>query len=128
VLEDRASGIDAPRPRAILVLAKIVKMTIMTITEVDMNESITVAQAKATLSECIRRVEAGRPLFITRHGKTVAALVRPDDVLQIERLRKVGPQSGLASIAGGWEDSEVLADILDVSSRRGSRDTTSVAP
>jgi prevent-host-death family protein len=60
-------------------------MTMMTLLEVDMKESITVARAKATLSECIRRVETGRPLLITRHGKPVAALVRSDDVQQIER-------------------------------------------
>ena len=87
-----------------------------------MEKSVSVAEAKATFSECIRQVEAGSPVLITRHGKPVAALVRPDDLEYLERLRKAGPESGLASIAGGWENSEELATILDGSPRRGQRD------
>jgi prevent-host-death family protein len=88
-----------------------------------MEKSISVAEAKATFSDCIREVEAGSSLIITRHGKPVVALVRLTDVEHLERLRKAGPQGGLAGIAGGWEGSEELADILDGSPRRGQRDT-----
>ena len=56
---------------------------------------------------------------ITRRGKPVAALVRAADLEHLERLRKAGPESGLTSIAGGWEDSEELAAILDGSPRHG---------
>ena len=87
-----------------------------------MDKSISVAEAKATFSECIRQVESGSPVLITRHGKPVAALVRPGDLEHLERLRKAGPESGLASIAGGWENSEELATILDASPRHGHRD------
>ena len=87
-----------------------------------MDKSISVAEAKATFSECIRQVEAGWSVLITRYGKPVAALVRPNDLEHLERLRKAGPESGLASIAGGWEDSEELAKILDESPRQGQRD------
>lgn len=87
-----------------------------------MEKSISVAEAKATLSECIRQVESGFHVLITRHGKPVAALVRPNDIEHLERLRKAGPESGLASIAGGWENSEELAAILDGSPRHGRRD------
>ena len=86
-----------------------------------MGKSLSVAEAKATFSECIRQVEAGSSVIITRHGKPVAALVRPDDLEQLERLRQAGPQGGLASIAGGWEGSEELAKILEESPRRGQR-------
>jgi prevent-host-death family protein len=87
-----------------------------------MNKYISIAEAKTKFSDCIRNVEAGgSPMLITRHGKIVAAIVRPDDLEHIERLRKAGPESGLASIAGGWEDSEELAVILDASPRHGSR-------
>ena len=92
-----------------------------------MGKSISVAEAKATFSDCIREVEAGSPLIITRHGKPVVALVRLTDVEHLERLRKAGPQGGLAGIAGGWEGSEELADILDGSPRRGQRDTPELA-
>jgi prevent-host-death family protein len=78
-----------------------------------MQISISVAEAKATFSECIRQVETGTALMITRHGKPVAALVPPDDIEQLERLRKAGPDKGLVSIAGGWNDSEELANILE---------------
>ena len=87
-----------------------------------MDKRISVAEAKATFSECIRHVEAGSSVLITRHGKAVAALVSPNDLEHLERLRKAGPEKGLAGIAGGWENSEELAIILDVSPRHGQRD------
>jgi len=61
-------------------------------------------------------------VLITRHGKFVAALVRPDDLEHLERLRKAGPEKGLASIAGGWEGSEELVDILEKFPRIGQRE------
>ncbi|MBU2499679.1 MAG: type II toxin-antitoxin system Phd/YefM family antitoxin [Proteobacteria bacterium] len=87
-----------------------------------MDKSISVAEAKATFSECIRHVEAGSSVVITRHGKPVAAIVRPSDLEHLERLREAGPESGLASIAGGWRDSDELAKVLDESPRTGQRD------
>ncbi|MBW1692334.1 MAG: type II toxin-antitoxin system Phd/YefM family antitoxin [Deltaproteobacteria bacterium] len=86
-----------------------------------MDRKLSVAEAKATFSACIRHVEAGASVLITRHGKPVAALVNPDDLEHLERLRKAGPEQGLASIAGGWEDSEELVKILDQSLRQGQR-------
>lgn len=91
-----------------------------------MEKNISVAEAKANFSECIRQVEAGSSVRITRHGKLVAALVRPDELDILERLRKAGPESGLAGIAGGWEDSGELADILDESHRLGQRDVPDI--
>ncbi|MDZ7759132.1 MAG: type II toxin-antitoxin system Phd/YefM family antitoxin [Desulfovermiculus sp.] len=88
-----------------------------------MEKNISVAEAKATFSDCIRKVEAGNTVLITRHGKPVAALVSPSDLEHLDRLRKAGPDSGLASIVGGWENSEELASILDASPRRGQRNT-----
>ena len=88
-----------------------------------MEKNISVAEAKATFSDCIRKVEAGNTVLITRHGKPVAALVSPSDLEHLDRLRKAGPDSGLASIVGGWENSEELASILDASPRQGKRNT-----
>ena len=87
-----------------------------------MNREISLAEAKATLSECIRDVEKGLSVLIKRHGKPVAALVRPDDLDNLERLKRAGPEGGLASLAGGWEGSEELAYILDSTVRFGQRD------
>jgi len=86
-----------------------------------MNREISLAEAKATLSECIREVESGKPVLIKRHGKPVAALVRPQDLDNLERLRKAGPEGGLASLAGGWKGSEELSRILEESIRVGQR-------
>ena len=88
-----------------------------------MESNVSVAKAKANFSECIRKVEAGNAVLITRHGKPVAALVRPSDLEHLARLRKAGPEKGLASITGGWENSEELASILDASPRQGHRNT-----
>ena len=91
-----------------------------------MNKSVSVAEAKASLSECIRQIEGGNSVLITRHGKPVAALVRPDDLEHLIRLRKAGPEGGLASLAGGWEGSEELVRHLDKSARVGHRDVASL--
>ena len=87
-----------------------------------MNRSVSVAEAKATLSACIRQVESGSHVLITRHGKLVAALVPPEDLAHLARLRKAGPEGGLASVAGGWKGSEELVDILEKSPRFGQRE------
>ena len=44
-----------------------------------MDKNISVAEAKATFSECIRKVEAGSAVLITRHGKPVAAQMKQSD-------------------------------------------------
>ena len=75
-----------------------------------MATSFPLAEVKARLSACIRLAESGEPVYITRHGRTVAALVPAADLEQLERLRAAGPDKGLASLAGGWEGSDQLAD------------------
>ena len=86
-----------------------------------MIKQISLAEAKATLSECIREAESGKEVLITRHGKPVAAIVRAKDLENLERLKKAGPGGGLASLAGGWEESEEFVRILNESSRVGQR-------
>jgi prevent-host-death family protein len=99
----------------------IVIMTILTRRPAVARKALSLAEAKATLSEAIREVEAGSPLVITRHGKPVAALVRAEDLATLERLRSAGPQQGLASLAGGWEGSDELVDSVAATRRRGRR-------
>ena len=51
--------------------------------------TINLAQAKATLSELVDKVEAGEEIVITRHGKPVAqlcAVSRPKLPLPLEEL------------------------------------------
>jgi len=40
--------------------------------------TLTVSQARAALPELLTRVQAGEEVTITRHGRPVAVLVRPD--------------------------------------------------
>ena len=87
-----------------------------------MNKEVSLAKAKATLSECIREVEKGEMVVIKRHGKPVAALVQPQDLDNLVRLRKAGPAGGLSSVSGGWEGSEELVHILEKSKRYGQRE------
>jgi prevent-host-death family protein len=84
-------------------------------------KALSVAEAKATLSDAIREVEAGSTVVITRHGKPVVALVRVEDLSAIERLRSAGPEKGLASIAGGWKGSNELVEAIESNPRRGRR-------
>jgi prevent-host-death family protein len=76
-----------------------------------MPRTCSVAETKATLAERLREVERGEPIVITRHGRPVAALVSPEDLAQVLRLRAAA-RRGLASLAGGWEGSDELADVI----------------
>lgn len=89
-----------------------------------MGRDFSVAEAKAHFSDCLRSAEQGEPVVIRRHGKAVAAIVRAEDLDNLERLRAAGPVGGLASIAGGWERSEELVELFEKQRRsppRGSR-------
>ena len=86
-----------------------------------MSKIISLALAKAQLAECVREAEGGLSVVITRHGKPVAALVAAKELEQLERLRKAGPESGLASLAGGWQGSDELVDLVHQAKRSDRR-------
>ena len=86
-----------------------------------MTKNLSVAEAKSHLSDYIRQVENWNSIVITRHGKPVAALISAKVLEHVERLRKAGPQGGLASLAGGWENSEDLVRLVAQSPRTKSR-------
>ena len=87
---------------------------------------MSIAEAKAHLSVCIREAEQGESIVITRHGKPVAALVAVSHLEQLERLRRAGPQGGLASLAGGWDGSEELVHQIEESARSEVRSSASL--
>ena len=91
-----------------------------------MAKNRSVSEVKAKLSEYIRDAQRGDPVVITRHGQAIAALVGSEELETLERLRSAGPQGGLASVAGGWEDSDDLVRILETSSRVASRTAPSL--
>ena len=82
-----------------------------------------IAEAKAHLAECLRQAEGGEPIVLTRHGKAIAALVPIDLLEQLDRLRAAGPKGGLASVAGGWEGSEEVAERAIAYGRTAGRET-----
>ncbi len=92
-----------------------------------MKTNLSVVEARTRFSACLRAVEAGQSLVITRNGKAVAAVVPPKDLSRLQALRAAGPDAGLAGLAGGWEGSEELADILDASKRAGYSATSDEA-
>lgn len=61
--------------------------------------SMTVSRARATLTSVLDRVEAGEEVTLTRHGKAVAVLVRPD---VLRRRRRTPAQ----------DSADALADLL----------------
>lgn len=76
-----------------------------------MIRQIPVSEAKARFSDFVHSAESGELIIITRHDKPVAALVRPENIEQLDRLRASGPEGGLASLAGGWEESEEIVHL-----------------
>lgn len=86
-----------------------------------MTKRISISRTKSNFSAALREAESGEILLITRHGKPVAALVSARDARQIERLRSADPNSGLASVSGGWEGADDLVDRIAESPRVGSR-------
>jgi len=75
-----------------------------------MVETRTVVDAKAHFAQCLRHAEQGESVLLTRHGQPVAAIVPVDLLAELQRLQSAGPQGGLASLAGGWEGSEEVAE------------------
>ncbi|MGH9210969.1 MAG: type II toxin-antitoxin system Phd/YefM family antitoxin [Acidimicrobiales bacterium] len=49
--------------------------------------SVTTSEARATLPQLLNRVEAGEEIILTRHGRQIAVIVRPDAL----RVRRAGP-------------------------------------
>lgn len=87
-----------------------------------MTRSMSVADAKAHFSECVREAEEGVPVLVTRRGRVVVGIVPAEDVETLKRLRAAGPPGGLASVAGRFDDAPELADAVDaIVSARGRR-------
>ncbi len=82
---------------------------------------VAAVEAKAHFAAWLREAEAGTSVVITRHGRPAAVLVPADLAEAIDRLRSAGPDAGLASLAGGWQGSDALADGLIRRSRRRRR-------
>jgi prevent-host-death family protein len=90
-----------------------------------MSTSVTVSEARATLPRLLDRVLAGEEVTITRHGRAVAVVVRPD-ALRVRRAEQAladadvvrellvrGRETAFAtegSISPAWGE-ELLAEV-----------------
>jgi antitoxin (DNA-binding transcriptional repressor) of toxin-antitoxin stability system len=93
---------------------------------------MSVSEARASLPEILDRVIAGEEVTITRHGREVAVLVRPDAIrvrradqalAQAERLRSLLDQGRNARLADAPVVSSARAEelVADVAVGRSSR-------
>lgn len=75
-------------------------------------ETISLADAKARLSELVDRAEAGESLTITRRGKPAARLVAvdvPRQSIDFENLRRLRAKTQAAKISA----VEIVRDMRD---------------
>lgn len=78
-------------------------------------KTMTVSEARAALSEILDRVLAGHEVTLTRHGKPVAVVVRPDTL----RVRRADEAIG---------DAERLRDLLEQARGRRLRPRPTLSP
>jgi prevent-host-death family protein len=71
---------------------------------------ITASEARTTLPELLSRVEGGEEVTITRHGRPVAVLVRPDAL----RSRRAS-----AALGGAERIHQLLADAASAALPQG---------
>jgi antitoxin (DNA-binding transcriptional repressor) of toxin-antitoxin stability system len=88
-------------------------------------QTLTVSEARAALPELLNRVEDGEEITITRHGRAVAVMVRPDalrarraervlaDAEQIDQVLSTARSAPLPDAGGVTADraEELVADI-----------------
>ena len=70
-----------------------------------MARTISVSEARAGLPQILAQVTEGEEVTITRHGKAVAVVVRPD-VLKVRRAE------------GAWDTAVTIRDLLTDAGRR----------
>ena len=73
-------------------------------------QMIGVAEAKRRFSELVDRVQRGERFVVSRHGRPVVALVRPDR--ELARRPAAAPR-GLAAGAGALADWDDFSRIVD---------------
>ena len=78
-----------------------------------MPRTVTASVAKNKFGDCLRDVEGGEHIVITRYGEPVAALVTVDELERLRRLRAASPADGLAGLVGKYSDGDGFAEALD---------------
>jgi antitoxin (DNA-binding transcriptional repressor) of toxin-antitoxin stability system len=93
---------------------------------------MTISEARAALPDVVNRVEAGEEVTITRHGRAVAVIVRPDVIWHrppadrlraaaegLERILQEAAESGIS--AGGLTEQYAEELIADIRAGRDAR-------
>jgi prevent-host-death family protein len=92
--------------------------------------SMTASEARTALPELLNRVEDGEEVIITRHGRPVAVLVRPDALRvrraeaaldDAERIHKLLAEAAAAPLPDGTGVTEKRAEEL-IAEIRASRE------
>lgn len=84
-----------------------------------MSKAMTVAEAKARFSECVKAAEDGETVLITRYGRPAAAVVSARYLADLQAAGRKGPaQQGLAALVGRFPDGEELAAEVERTVRR----------
>lgn len=86
--------------------------------KVEKCQIVPVTEVKTRLDDFLRAVEAGETVVLTRKGRPVATLAPPAGANGSEAPRE---KRGLASLAGGWEGSDDLADLVEELRRTARR-------
>lgn len=82
-----------------------------------MARSLSLVEAKAHFSACVRVAEGGSSVLVTRRGKAVAAIVPAADFDTLQHLRSAGPSGGLASLV----DVPEFVDSVEAIARNRAR-------
>jgi antitoxin (DNA-binding transcriptional repressor) of toxin-antitoxin stability system len=83
--------------------------------KVEAMKALTVSEARAALPSVLDRVERGEEVTITRHGRPVAVVVRPD-LLNARRRSDV------------WGEADRLGALLDAARHAAAPTTPGIAP
>lgn len=87
---------------------------------------MSVSEARAALPEVLDRVTAGEEVTITRHGRAVAVVVRPDSIRVRRADRALGDAERLRELLASGRLAR-LADTPDVSIERADELVAEVA-
>jgi antitoxin (DNA-binding transcriptional repressor) of toxin-antitoxin stability system len=93
---------------------------------------MTISEARAALPEVLNRVEAGEEVTITRHGRAVAVMVRPDVLWQrsqggdvharAEQLEQIIRAAGERELSLGGLTEEYAEELIaDIRAGRDAR-------
>ncbi|MGC5165850.1 type II toxin-antitoxin system Phd/YefM family antitoxin [Luteimicrobium sp. DT211] len=77
--------------------------------------ALTASEARAALPSILDRVEQGEEVTITRHGRAVAVVVRPD-LLRARRRSDV------------WDEADRIATLLDAARRAPATTAPGLTP